>query len=226
MNEKFKLVKPYLSQLDILDIELYCYLMKYKFVFDTKDTLILNEDKERKAYIQNGIRKVYDKETGKLVSYKVLNVVYGTDKVCLSDLFLITKKLFSEFLSRYNGEKNIEDTMMYQFLREPCEIDFFKRYRLKNENKEEEDFAVKVQTMDYKTQKEIIYNLISKEYPCARVLFRETEGNILIVSKEISSEKLNQIISKAFKTIIIHDKGIYERLRYGGGTNNSCKKTA
>ena len=215
MTEMFKLVKPHLSQLDILEIEFYCYIMGYKFIYDEKKVLINNEDGKLVGFIQNGLKTI--KSGNEEIKKPILNVTYGTEKVCLSDLFYFAE-LLNEFITRMEksniSKEQYEQKGMYSFLYELSQIDFFRRY--KNKNKEEkEEGSIIIESKDYATQKSILYNLISEVYPKAKVLFRNTDDGILIVSKEISSKELESIICKSFNVKIVNDKGLYENLRYG-----------
>lgn len=217
MTEMFKLVKPHLSQLDILEIEFYAYIMDYKFIYDERKVLLNNEDRKLVGYIQNGFKttKIGNKEIKK----PVLNIIYGTEKVCLSDL-MYSALLLNEFITRMEKSnipaEKYKTKGMYIFLYELSQVDFFRRYKNKNTSEKEEGSVI-IEANDYASQKCIAYNIISNAFPKAKVLFRKTDNGILIVSKDISSKELEEILSGTlnFKIKIVNDKGLYESLRYG-----------
>lgn len=227
MTEMFKLVKPTLSQLNILEIEFYCYVMGYKFIYDEKKVLINNEDGKMVGFIQNGSRKVFNKHTGLEYKEPILNIIYGREKICLTDLFY-SCKLLSEFVSSMEkkgiSKEQYEEKGLYVFLYELSQIDFFKRYN--ERNKVCKEGSVVIEEKDYKTQKSILYDLITSVYPKAKLLFRKTDDGVLIVSKEISSSDLELVVSKLFNTKIVNDKGLYENLRYGKRYGKRDRKTA
>mgnify|MGYP003615662600 FL=1 len=143
----------------------------------------------------------------------MLNVVYGTEKICLSDLITLAYKL-SQMTVSMNNEKLIESTL-YIFMREMAEIDFFHRYEQKKKTNEYAVLSMELGKNNYAEIKQKIYKLITLRYPNAAILFREIDnGKILIVSKNIDLSSIKEYIDLIHETNIIYDKGLYESLRY------------
>ena len=209
--EKFQLVKPKLSQFDVLNVEAYCYIMGYKFVYNDNVVLINNSDGTRCAYIQNGVKK--EKYGDEVISQPVLNVVYGTEKICLTDLIVLAYKM-NDFTVGKDPE-TIKNSNLYAFMRELAEIDFFHRYEKKQKSNEFAVLSMSVKSKNYAEIKQKIYKLITLYYPAASILFREIEeGKILIVSKNVDLSYIKEYIDLIHETNIIYDKGLYESLRY------------
>ena len=212
--EKFNLVKPNLSQLDIVQIKQYCRTMKYGCEINEFKAVIINETKDRFAFIQNA--KGYE-----------LSVIYGTDKVNLTSL-MITANCLEVFINDMKrkgiSEDIIEAKTYYETIRSLCEIDFFKTYKDRNEKRNFLEIDMKI---NYKIEKEIIFNLIMESYPHAKILFRQTSAGIAIFCENVPLEALEELINNKhheFRIQIISDKSLYNNLRYGATTNK--KSTA
>lgn len=209
--EKFNLRKPSFSQLDIAQIQQYCDTMEYTLEINEFKAVISNETKDRWAFIQNH-------------KDNQLSVIYGTDKVNLTSL-IITAYWLEVFISKMINKgitmDIIKTSSYYESMRSICEIDFFKKYKDKNEKR---TFIQIDMRINYKIEKEIIFNKIMDSYPHARLLFRQTPAGIALFCENIPLEAIEECLkpikNDGFKIQPISDKEIYNALRYGKQTTS------